>query len=255
MSPSWPSPLNPKHVTLPPLAGERSAHEKSAPTAAATTSVSGAGVGTARPIWVPWPTWPWSLRPQHHSALLPSMAQLVSPPAAIAITPCRLSIDDGIDCGFEPPLPSWPSSLAPRPARLWSPRIAQLCPLPVAIATAPVSPDTATGAWKSLIEPLPSWPALLWPQHHTEAALPSAQLCSSPPAIAENFGSPVPITWTGVVRSVVLPSPTWPKLLRPQHHAVPSLRIAQLWPSPAATAAAHAAGCGWGGTQRMSRQT
>ena len=36
-------------------------------------------------------------------------------------------------------------------------------------------------------------------------------------------------TATGVYRSVVVPSPSWPSTLRPQHRRVPSPRTAQVW--------------------------
>ena len=41
-----------------------------------------------------------------------------------------------------------------------------------------------------------------------------------------------PITATGVVRSVVVVSPNWPSLLRPQHDTLPGVTIAQVWKSP-----------------------
>ena len=40
----------------------------------------------------------------------------------------------------------------------------------------------------------------------------------------------MPAIWVGVERSVVVPSATWPSVLRPQHHAVPLVCVAQLWP-------------------------
>ena len=55
-------------------------------------------------------------------------------------------------------------------------------------------------------------------------------------------------TSTGVDRFSVVPSPSWPKMLFPQHFAVPSVARAQMWPVPpeppaliAATPAASAA--------------
>jgi len=43
-------------------------------------------------------------------------------------------------------------------------------------------------------------------------------------------------TVTGAERLVVVPSPSWPWLLRPQHLAVPSESRAQVWLYPAWTA-------------------
>src|SRR5262245_51662555 len=46
-----------------------------------------------------------------------------------------------------------------------------------------------------------------------------------------------PLTSTGVSRSVVVPSPSCPRLLLPQHLTPPALVSAQLYPPPAVTAA------------------
>ena len=44
-----------------------------------------------------------------------------------------------------------------------------------------------------------------------------------------------PATWTGSLRLVVVPSPSWPCPLDPQAQTVPSDRTARAWTSPAAT--------------------
>ena len=44
----------------------------------------------------------------------------------------------------------------------------------------------------------------------------------------------VPLTETGVDESVVVPSPSWPSKLCPQHLTVPSDKSVQVWPLPAA---------------------
>jgi len=46
------------------------------------------------------------------------------------------------------------------------------------------------------------------------------------------------LTATGVLRSVVDPSPSWPKVLSPQARMVPAEVKARLWSAPAATATA-----------------
>src|SRR5688572_14041881 len=43
------------------------------------------------------------------------------------------------------------------------------------------------------------------------------------------------LTCTGLARSVVLPSPSWPSLLRPQQKTVPSAFSAQEWRAPVET--------------------
>ena len=57
-------------------------------------------------------------------------------------------------------------------------------------------------------------------------------------------------TSTGVDRFSVVPSPSWPKMLFPQHFAVPSVARAQMWPvppePPALIAATPAASAGRG---------
>ena len=65
--------------------------------------------------------------------------------------------------------------------------------------------------------------------------------CVAPASIVEFFGvtsmesrvTPIPDTVTGVEESVVVPSPSWPKVLFPQHCTVASARSAQLWSVPA----------------------
>jgi len=59
-----------------------------------------------------------------------------------------------------------------------------------------------------------------------------AQEWSFPTATSLMFESPV--TCTGVSRLVVVPSPSWPKELKPQQRTVPSEISAQLWLPPAA---------------------
>ena len=41
-----------------------------------------------------------------------------------------------------------------------------------------------------------------------------------------------PLTVAGVVRRVVVPSPSWPAQLSPQHAAAPVEVVAQEWPHP-----------------------
>jgi hypothetical protein len=54
------------------------------------------------------------------------------------------------------------------------------------------------------------------------------------PAITPITPLAKPWTATGVLRSVVVPSPSWPRLLYPQHTASPAFMTAQLFLSPTA---------------------
>jgi hypothetical protein len=43
------------------------------------------------------------------------------------------------------------------------------------------------------------------------------------------------LTKASRITSAGLPSPSWPELFAPQHHAIPSVAIAQVWDRPAPT--------------------
>src|SRR2546428_5554873 len=96
-----------------------------------------------------------------------------------------------------------------------------------------VSPTTSTGVERSLVVPSPSSPSMLSPQHLTPPALVSAQVWKTPAAIAAT-PPPRPETSTGAWRSVVVPSPSWPERLKPQHLTPPALVSAHECDSPAA---------------------
>ncbi len=84
--------------------------------------------------------------------------------------------------------------------------------------------------------PIPNWPKELLPQHFTPPAVVTAHVCAPP---AEMAAAPLlkPLTFTGVLLSVVVPLPNWPSLLWPQHFTPPAVVRAQVWPPPADTAA------------------
>lgn len=94
---------------------------------------------------------------------------------------------------------------------------------------------TSTGVELSLVVPSPSRPYSLWPQHFTVPAFVRAHVCSRPAEIAE---TPVesPKAATGVERSVVVPSPSCPYWLLPQHFTPPLLMSAQVCVPPVAIA-------------------
>src|SRR3990172_345410 len=115
------------------------------------------------------------------------------------------------------PSPNWPPELAPQ--HLTPPVMvsAQLWVNPAAVAaTSLLRPDTSTGVVRFVVVPSPSWPLALEPQHLRPAAAVRAQVCEPPVATAT---TPLarPATSTGVVRFVIVPSPSWPLVLYPQH--------------------------------------
>jgi hypothetical protein len=59
------------------------------------------------------------------------------------------------------------------------------------------------------------------------------QLWNSPLVIRVNEMPPT--TATGLERPVVVPSPSWPKKLLPQHHARASVATPQAWATPASS--------------------
>ena len=96
------------------------------------------------------------------------------------------------------------------------------------MATTPeLRPNTSTGTLLATELPRPSCPLLPAPQHFTPPALVSAHMCSQP-ALSAITPPSRPDTSTGVLRLRLLPSPTWPEPLRPQHRTAPSSVNAQV---------------------------
>src|SRR3990172_8273091 len=96
-------------------------------------------------------------------------------------------------------------------------------------------PETSTGVLLQVVVPLPSWPSSLEPQHLTPPPVVSAQVWLVPAATAL---TPLarPETSTGTLFSIVMPFPSSPLSLEPQHLPPPSLVSAQVWSAPAAIA-------------------
>ena len=98
----------------------------------------------------------------------------------------------------------------------------------VALARNPVSPPptTWTGVVLSVVVAFPSWPLSLSPQHQAVWSRSTTHVCDPPAPAAEALARlpdpPAPTTWTGVVLLVVVPFPSWPLSLSPQHHATKS---------------------------------
>jgi len=81
---------------------------------------------------------------------------------------------------------------------------------------------TATGSLLSVVDPLPNWPRPLCPQAKAAPSEVNAALWRRPAAMAV---ASVPVgraTAMGTRLSVVVPLPSWPKLLPPQARAVSS---------------------------------
>src|SRR5256885_2076253 len=112
---------------------------------------------------------------------------------------------------------------------------AQVCRPPAATAlTAPARPGTSTAVLLSVVVPIPTWPLAFQPQHLRSPPLVRAQVCSSPAAIAVTpFARPA--TSTGVLLAVIVPSPSPPLLLSPQHFTPPPVVITQVWSLTAMT--------------------
>src|SRR5207247_1986494 len=104
-------------------------------------------------------------------------------------------------------------------------------------ATTPeLRPITSIGVAPFVLAPSPSWPYRLYPQHFRPPLLVMAQVCKAPAATTAT-SEVRPITSTGVALSIVVPSPNWPKSLRPQHLRPPASVRPHVWAPPAATAA------------------
>ena len=109
-------------------------------------------------------------------------------------------------------------------AQVWFP------PAPMALMPAG-SPGTAAGmpVYIVVVGFCPSWPALLSPQHRT-APPTSAQVWLSPAAIAVTpEESPTAPTGTWLEPFIVVPFPSWPTLLLPQHWTPPAEVSAHAW--------------------------
>ena len=88
---------------------------------------------------------------------------------------------------------------------------------------------TVTGVELSVVEPSPSCPYALFPQHLPWRVLfeTKAQLWGPAPTATE-VAVEIPDTVTGVVLFVVVPLPSCPILLLPQHFTIPADKDAQL---------------------------
>lgn len=70
------------------------------------------------------------------------------------------------------------------------------------------------------------------PQQYVSPRSVTAHVCA-PPEFNDASRAASPFTWIGTDRAEVVPSPSWPKLFAPQHHADASLPFAQVKYPPA----------------------
>jgi hypothetical protein len=126
----------------------------------------------------------------------------------------------------------------PQHTTIPSARIAQVCDAPAAIETAGLAediPETVTGLLRCVVVPSPSWALPFSPQHLIAPSARIAQVCDAPAAIeTAGLAEDIPETVTGLLRCVVVPSPSWPMLFAPQHLIVPLVTIAQVCEDPVA---------------------
>src|ERR1019366_1823895 len=135
------------------------------------------------------------------------------------------------------PSPSWPLELYPQHHRVPLVLTAQVS----AKATVTEAQSLAwvlscTGTALPVVVPSPNWPLELDPQHHRVPAVLTAQVWAQR-TLTEAQSLAWVLSCTGTALPVVVPSPSWPELLDPQHHRVPAVLIAQVCRKRALTAA------------------
>src|SRR5450759_5740027 len=91
----------------------------------------------------------------------------------------------------------------------------------MAVTVVPEGRLTWTAMLLLAMVPLPSWPKPFKPQASTWPVEVSARLCCPPPAMAVTVVPEGRLTATGMLLLVVVPLPSWPKLLSPQAQAEP----------------------------------
>src|SRR5690349_3286263 len=175
---------------------------------------------------------------------MPPAETLAQPVAAGEVT-CR-----GREWLTVSPAPVSPLLLKPQHHKVASARTAQVSAPPADTLAQPSAAGLVTCCGRSCgpVTPTPSWPLLPVPQHHRVPSARTAQVCSSPADTLAHPAAAGVVTWCGRVTLVSFPRPSWPVVLRPQHHRAPSLRVAQANPHPALTLVQAAVGLGicWG---------
>src|SRR5579885_1593940 len=230
-SPSWPESFIPQAHTVPSFFTARLC---ATPAASAVTPTMPplTWTGVERLVVVPSPSCPSSLAPQAQTVPSFFRARPWPVPATIAATSVRPLTWTGLVRLVVVPSPSWPASLTPQAHTVPSFFRATLNWSPAATARTPpgtlVSPLTRTGALRLIVVSSPSWPTALPPQAQTVPSPVTARLWSPPTAA---FVTPLrPVTWTGtlLMANAVVSLPSWPEVLSPQAHRVPSFFRARL---------------------------
>lgn len=196
---------------------------------------------------VPAPNWPNPFSPQHHS--VPTLRIPQPPDVPRSRAPHDDAMAPGAGCAIACPVrlsrvqPQQRSTPSERAPHEW--RVATARPWVQSVAEPTcVGVDTTVEA-----VPSPSWPLVLAPQHHNVPSVRVAQVCVALPGAGADHVVDAP-TCVGVVAGVVVPSPNWPPELAPQHHSVPSVRVAHVCASPVTTRSHVAPTPTWVGTSR-----
>ena len=174
---------------------------------------------------MPLPNSPLAFQPQHHklwSALMPHVCQ---PPVATE-TQSVPTTSTGAVLLFCVPLPKPPCWLSPQHHSVEFVCTPQVCIWPASTIVQPC-PATCLGVDVGSAGALPSCPDWLSPQHHRVRSLRMPQLWFSPAATDDQFQVVAPAR-TGTLLSAVVPLPSCPYELPPQHHREPSAWTAQL---------------------------
>src|SRR5882672_7157760 len=98
------------------------------------------------------------------------------------------------------------------------------------MATALTGPATLAGKSRSASVPSPRAPNELSPQHDMFPFPLTTHVCRPPAAMSRAVRNPPPPeTVAGTELPIVVPLPSWPEPLRPQHCTLPSARSAHVW--------------------------
>jgi hypothetical protein len=181
--------------------------------------------------------------PQHLTSPADLTAHVWPRPAEVDVTAVSgPDVSVGTDRFVVEPSPSCPYKFKPQQETLLiPPNAAHVWSLPAERAFTNAEPKPMGTVlhskfdWHVSVVATPNSPKRFDPQQNRSARL-YAQVWPKPAAIP---WTPLvrPRTWTGVERLVVLPSPSWPFSLPPQHIAAPAVVTAHVWFAPAEMAA------------------
>ena len=158
------------------------------------------------------PTWPYPLYPQHFTAVEPVTIPHVCNNPASTRTPVVVipETPTGVEESVAVPSPICPYALYPQHLNAPVSSVAHVLQYPVATAFAFEIPETVTGLVRLVVVPSPSAPFGFSPQHFTSLVdATTRQLCASPAEIVRT-SEEKPDTVVGLLRLVVVPSPSCP---------------------------------------------